>query len=152
MYKTLIATLLSVYVLADGEEVTGTDVIVPDGEVENVAEGDAGLEVEDEEESNFFDDVFGSMSKDSVEAACLIYDDLTTWDLRPMSFREIEDGETNPGEYFFYENDETSTGLGFNPCAYINWDLVSRPEAIEQIEYDTFAYWVEDNSSSEVIA
>ena len=128
MNKTLITCLLGTLVFSAADEPI-------------VAEEEAG------DETSALDDIFGNMAQDSIEAACLIYDDLTTWDLRPMSFRDMtfEEGVENPGEYFFWFDNFSSTGLGFSPCAYINWDLVLRPEAKEQIEHDTFAYWVVDD-------
>jgi hypothetical protein len=50
-----------------------------------------------------------------MASSCLIYSDLSTWDLREMSF----DPNVNPGYYYDYNG---SDELFFNPCRQIDFD------------------------------
>jgi len=66
------------------------------------------------------------VTDDLVTSACLCYDDLSTWDLRPMSFAE------GAGYYTVYEGTSGTADyreLYFNPCRYLDFAAVFPDDA-----------------------
>jgi hypothetical protein len=70
------------------------------------------------------------MSRDSVDAACMLYDDLTTWNLSSMSLRDSFFTEDEVVQHEFYFEDGTN-GLGFSPCSFVDWEMINKPEGGE---------------------
>ena len=72
-------------------------------------------------EQAWYDSFATDAGSDLITLACLCYDDLSSWDLRPMSFPEnsgyytVTDGALADGNY---------QEVVFNPCHYLNFSAV----------------------------
>jgi hypothetical protein len=94
-----------------------------------------------EAEQSWYDSFSSEVTDDLVTMACLCYDDLSTWDLRPMSFPD------DSGYYTVYEGDSntwTYQEVYFNPCHYLNFSAVFPEDdglsnLIGDITHGTFA-------------
>jgi hypothetical protein len=61
---------------------------------------------------------FTAASEELMTSSCMLYSDLSTWDVREMSFANVE------GENFgyYYQKDVLGRELFFNPCRMLNFD------------------------------
>lgn len=69
---------------------------------------------DDAAEQSWYDSMATTVTDDLVTTACLCYDYLSTWDLRPMSFPD------KSGYYF--AQDFSGDQITFNPCEFLAFD------------------------------
>jgi hypothetical protein len=103
-------------------------------------------------DSGWFNNFVSHTTYDLMATSCLLYSDLSTWNLRDMSFDPL----VNPGYYYAYNgNDE----MIFNPCRQINFqaDYEYNPdpninwyrnieEIIDEVEFGTFGVYRDGES------
>ena len=70
-------------------------------------------------------------TEDLITSSCLLYSDLSTWDLRDMSF---ENTGADAGYYFDYIGNNE---LFFNPCRQLNFDLTYKTDLYKTDGVDT---------------
>lgn len=70
-------------------------------------------EIDEANELSWTESFTAERADDLVTIACLCYDELSTWDLRPMSF---------PDHSGYYLATEGAKEVYFNPCNYLNFD------------------------------
>lgn len=63
-------------------------------------------------------------AEELATSSCLLFSDLTTWDIREMSFANTlnADGTTNADAGYYYVKEDNDK-LIFNPCKYLNFGL-----------------------------
>lgn len=66
----------------------------------------------EQHDSGWWDNFISDTSNDLMTSSCLLYSDLSTWDLRDMSF------DNNEGYYYAYDYMDE---IVFNPCRQIDF-------------------------------